>query len=335
MKNVRFSVLGLAICSSLAIAEVPKLNLDIEQITVSGLSSGGFMATQMHVAFAEWVAGAGIVASGPYYCARNSLQTALQECLAQTTIDVDIAAIEQQRVDWQSAEKVAAIDAMQNDKVWILHGEKDTRLSRRVATSLVQQYQAWVNPDNVLFVDDKPFAHHFPTISQGKECSTSETPFLGLCDYDTAGAILTHLLPDIQQPKGSATGQLIAFKQQAIAGDAEGSLAEQGYIYVPTSCKEGDTCEVHVSFHGCNQFADAPGVDNQYAMSAGFNRWADANNLVVVYPQTQASNFNPFNPQGCWDWWGYTGEDYATRDGAQPKAIEKIVKYFAGEQNEQ
>jgi poly(3-hydroxybutyrate) depolymerase len=38
--------------------------------TVSGLSSGAFFASQYHVAFSSEVAGAGIVAGGPYYCAQ-------------------------------------------------------------------------------------------------------------------------------------------------------------------------------------------------------------------------------------------------------------------------
>ena len=42
--------------------------------TVSGLSSGGFMAVQLHVAHsATLVKGAGIVAGGPYYCAEGSI----------------------------------------------------------------------------------------------------------------------------------------------------------------------------------------------------------------------------------------------------------------------
>src|SRR4249919_2866292 len=37
--------------------------------TVSGLSAGAFMAVQLQVAYSASIAGAGIVAGGPYYCA--------------------------------------------------------------------------------------------------------------------------------------------------------------------------------------------------------------------------------------------------------------------------
>ena len=49
----------------------------------------------------------------------------------------------------------------------------------------------------------------------------------------------------------------------------------------------------------------------EHAHAAGYNRWADGNRLIVLYPQARASwSFLAFNPRGCWDWWGYTGEDY-------------------------
>lgn len=41
-------------------------NVDPTQISVSGISSGGYMAQQFHVAFSKAVMGAGIIAGGPY-----------------------------------------------------------------------------------------------------------------------------------------------------------------------------------------------------------------------------------------------------------------------------
>jgi hypothetical protein len=33
------------------------------------------------------------------------------------------------------------------------------------------------------------------------------------------------------------------------------------------------------------------------------------------------ASWYPFNPRGCWDWWGYTGAAYHTKDGAQIRAV--------------
>ena len=56
------------------------LNIDPTFITVSGISSGGFMAHQFHVAHSRHVAGAGIVAGGPYACSQGDAITAIKAC---------------------------------------------------------------------------------------------------------------------------------------------------------------------------------------------------------------------------------------------------------------
>ncbi len=42
-----------------------------------------------------------------------------------------------------------------------------------------------------------------------------------------------------------------------------------------------------------------------FVENAGYNAWADANNMIVLYPQTVTSYLSPSNPSGCWDWWNY------------------------------
>ena len=38
----------------------------------------------------------------------------------------------------------------------------------------------------------------------------------------------------------------------------------------------------------------------------GYNEIADTNAMIVLYPQAQVSDPIPFNPEGCWDFWGYS-----------------------------
>jgi poly(3-hydroxybutyrate) depolymerase len=54
-------------------ASLPAYAANSEQTSVSGLSSGAFMAVQMQVAYSSSIVGAGIVAGGPYYCAANNV----------------------------------------------------------------------------------------------------------------------------------------------------------------------------------------------------------------------------------------------------------------------
>lgn len=57
--------------------ELPTLGADLYAISVSGLSSGGYMAGQFHVAHSGNVIGAGILAAGPYGCAQSTAASAV------------------------------------------------------------------------------------------------------------------------------------------------------------------------------------------------------------------------------------------------------------------
>ncbi|SOE01089.1 hypothetical protein [Caenispirillum bisanense] len=55
---------------------LPRLTVDWSQVSVSGLSSGAYMAVQMQTAHSADIMGAGIFAGGPYGCARGGLTLA-------------------------------------------------------------------------------------------------------------------------------------------------------------------------------------------------------------------------------------------------------------------
>ena len=112
------------------------------------------------------------------------------------------------------------------------------------------------------------------------------------------------------------------FNQRAFAPASSG-MAEAGYLYVPQPCAAaGARCKVHVAIHGCVQAAES--VGDKFYTESGYNHWADDNKLIVLYPQVNKSTA-PYNPQGCWDWWGYTGANYALKSGVQMKAIKAMV----------
>lgn len=56
------------------------LKIDRTRISVSGISSGAFMAHQFHVAHSAHIMGVGIVAGGPYYCAEGNIADAVSKC---------------------------------------------------------------------------------------------------------------------------------------------------------------------------------------------------------------------------------------------------------------
>ena len=300
-----------------------QLKINTQQITVSGLSSGGYMATQFHYAHSDRVSGVAVLAAGPYYCAQGDIGTALSACVSRTDQDIAEETIETTILEYARTGKIAPLKHLQDDKVWLLHGKLDTTVTSVVAQTLHKQYQSKVNPNNIVFDQNQAFAHHFPTRVNGTDCAVSESPFIGACDVDIAGEFLQHLYPTLTPPTRQLTGSVYAFDQVALGGPEADALADTGYVYIPETCIQGTQCNLHISFHGCNQNAEA--VELAYVSDTGINDWADANQLVVLYPQTKASMLMPMNPQACWDWWGYTTSDYATKDGPQVKAVYNML----------
>ena len=328
MRLVTLAALLLSTPSSFAltndVSAISKLDLD-ETITVSGLSSGAYMAGQYHQAFASQVKGVAMLAGGPVYCAQNSLGLALEHCFNKDTSAPDLAVIEQYLTAARETDKLAPLSAQADDKVWILNGTEDKTVQPKLGALLYQQYQRWVKPENIVFVDDKAFAHTFPTDRNDLgNCSQSESPYLASCNYDAAGTLLNHLIGDIKPKAATTTGELVEINQHQLSKAATTTLAKTGYLYIPHRCAAGEPCQLHVSFHGCKQNAD--NVGDAYTTGTGLNNYADTNNIVILYPQTQASNINPFNPNACWDWWGYTGADYATANGPQLQAVHQLVQ---------
>lgn len=66
----------------------------------------------------------------------------------------------------------------------------------------------------------------------------------------------------------------------------------------------------------------------------GYNRMAEANDLIMLYPQAQLSQPVPYNSKGCWDFWGYSSPgsaapDYFTRNAPQLRAIRRMIARLA------
>ena len=302
----------------------PVFDEDLRQrITVSGISSGGHMAVQTHVALSDRIGGVATVAGGPYHCAEGSVTTALGRCLSGENLDV--AGLVSHTRDAAAAGHIAGVPDDSN--VWIFHSPKDSVVSQTVSVGLLDFYRAFVPQERIRFVDDVEAAHGWPTVDSGGDCLTFGGDFINACGYDTAGELLGHLY-DALQPAGNAAndGALLSI-ELADYFDAGSGLADAGYIYVPNSCRASeDSCRFHLAFHGCRQGDEF--IEDRFALNAGLNEWASTNQIVILYPQIESSLMNP---QGCWDWWGYTGSNYDTRNGKQIAGINAIIAAFAGQ----
>src|ERR1700753_3413182 len=59
-------------------------NADIKESSISGISSGAFMAVQFGVSWSSIVKGVGVIAGGPYYCAQGTATDGLLGDLGPT-----------------------------------------------------------------------------------------------------------------------------------------------------------------------------------------------------------------------------------------------------------
>jgi poly(3-hydroxybutyrate) depolymerase len=328
VRSCAAELLVLVSLSSVAAAAepLPGYGADSSTFTVSGVSSGGYMAVQMHVAHSNRVKGAGALAAGPYYCAQGSLWTAMNHCMSPGAwTPLPEMNLLKTHTDRFARERV--IDPTSNlasARVWLFSGTQDRTVEPPVVDALGRFYALFKTTP--VLVKDQPAGHAMVTENAGAACGTTEPPFINDCDYDAAGELLRHLLSSLSPPAAKESGRLIAFDQKAFAdGNARAiSMADQGYVYVPRGC-ESEHCRIHVAFHGCRQGIEA--VGERFVRDAGYNRWADTNRLIVLYPQVIARYvWWTFNPRGCWDWWGYTSSRYATKEGPQIRAVLGMVE---------
>ena len=250
-------VASLAVTSAQASAAEPlsSYNVDIKQTSVSGLSSGAYMAQQFHVAFSSDLIGAGIVAGGPYYCAQGLLSNALGQCMKTTLGAPDPRELFAVAQEMAREERIDNLGHLVDDSVYIFAGTEDGTVSPEVVAQIQPFYQlAGLDPERIRFVDDLAAGHALITEDFGAACGETGSPFINDCDYDQAGDILAHIYGALAARGAAVEAHLLAFDQSEFLGDPNRhGMNETGYLYLPASCAAGAACRVHVVFHGCKQ----------------------------------------------------------------------------------
>jgi len=171
-------------------------------------------------------------------------------------------------------------------------------------------------------VNDFAAVHNFPASGHGNACTAMQPPLVGDCDYDAAGEILKHMYTGIETPKSEPT---TALQTTTLPGAAEAGLSDTAYLFVPPACIDGEqACALHLVLHGCAQSALTVGTD--FIEQSGYLSWAEANDIVLAFPQVVPGTLNPY---ACWDWWGYTGADYRWRNGKQMLVVTDWIKQFS------
>lgn len=171
-------------------------------------------------------------------------------------------------------------------------------------------------------------------------------PPINNCDYDMSGEILrwVHGTEVVRARRPVVPGNLIAVNQSSFLSTnwtVEKALLDPlGYVYVPQACRlanqsmhgvpEGMSvqplfaanCSIHVHYHPCGGSIRDVGLS--YMLENALPAYAEANNMVIVYPQSGSVN-NPAGA-GCFDWYGAVGQDFDTRTGIQLNFVLRMIR---------
>jgi hypothetical protein len=316
---------------------LPPLGADLTRTTVSGLSSGAFMAAQLATAYSARFIGVGVIAGGPYYCAGTYPSLSLMANATTTCMSPPIAAAgPDANISWINANQFAEqglIDPVSNigkQTLYAFSGSAD-RTVKTIVVDAVEQYylKAGVPPQRITYDKSTGAGHAIVTRNAGIACGKTESPYINNCDFDQADVLLRRLYGAHSRPArtGVPAGRIVAFAQSEFVDSKRASMDATAYVYVPRAC-ERESCAVHVALHGCQQGASR--IGDLFYGGTGYNQFADTNRLIVLYPQAVVSTGIPANPQGCWDFWGYsTNRNVAPYDPAQPPFFAKGAPQMA------
>lgn len=346
-----------------AIVTLPSYPTD-KRHSISGLSSGAFMTVQLHVAHSSSFIGAGVIAGGPYRaaetfeaaplaptsCILNSLYVAMTPLTPSTAPNASTLA--------NLARATANIDDLSNlegQRLYIFTGSEDKVVNQYAVHATRAFYEELgVAEDAVMFVDDVPAGHSIITMNpEDSILAANQPPYINRGGFVQSHQILDHLYPGAHPPASSCLGDLIRFDQSEFieTGAPRASMSEFGYAYIPSRVAAGEAqaIGVHVVLHGCKQgyayidfvngiedSQNQPPYGDRYVRTTGYMEWAEANNLILLFPQAEGGDSNDVqNPEGCWDWWGYSAADpyepdYYSRDALQIRAIHTMLARLGG-----
>lgn len=294
----------------------------IDEVTVSGISSGAAMALQYAVAHSAGVNGVAAIAGPSWGCAKGFVSTAINDCMCgrqQVPSALPMA---------QDMARSGAIDPLVNGRPqalsrgFIFHSPLDATVVASTGQASAAFLASFIGAppvvDNGNTSDDSDHAGH-GIISPGGtdrcEASPKDRSYVRQCGQEDNARDLFHaLFPEVQQDPARRLQQVSSadiqpFDQRPfirevtrsgeyIAPDALAffvypvrserrqrlDMANTGYFHVPPSCRPaGARCGLHIAFHGCKQQV------REFALTTGYVHWADLHKQIILFPAIDQS----------------------------------------------
>eukprot|EP01062_Namystynia_karyoxenos_P038083 TRINITY_DN2767_c0_g1_i1.p2 TRINITY_DN2767_c0_g1~~TRINITY_DN2767_c0_g1_i1.p2 ORF type:complete len:398 (+),score=71.86 TRINITY_DN2767_c0_g1_i1:86-1195(+) len=350
----RTPVFAVVLCSAVGpslasiVQQLPRLSIDPRGITTNGHSSGGDMAVQFHVAFSAHISGVCGFDAQPYACAATrfagdalvpqsdeSSVPNCKGCPAGQTLVYDHC---KNHPEWVDVGKlpdyprrtcgngglpgcIDDVTNLYNTSVYLTRGECRTYVGGAEVNTFAMYAQMTLEPQRQIKYTDTclPNGTHLP--------------------IDTELECLRHVYSGVElaPPRSSAAPfPLEMFDQTPFIDDSSVGIAKDGWIYIPSSCRQNATnataCRLMVFFHGCGGCH----IPELSATHARYAAYAESNKLVMMHPCIQNKNNvslkhkNAYEiARGCWDGYGQLGTDYALQSAPHMRAVWNMVRHVA------
>jgi len=321
-------------------------NIDTKKVTLSGLSGGGSFAEILHLTYSSHFSGIGIFSAFFYRCGNYSktIEEHYAKCgnpggyptkgfKPNTKLSNPNLAVKNAK-EYADAKLIDPLNNLRHQKVFIWQGTIDVYTTPNNGLSVLNIYEPYLDSKEQVYTKIQYANHHLPTINRGTNCPMQSDPtkdaFIGKCQYNGVYNMLDFLLPQntVVSPENqkSKLTNLKEFDQSeffhGIGNSTTIGLADVGFIYVPSNCTSTkNKCYLHFYFHGC--FLTFSEVGTKHIVQSGFLEVAEANNIIVVFPMAKVT---PANTGGCFDFFGYTGSNYAMKTGKQITIIQRILE---------
>ena len=206
-------------------------NAAISESSISGISSGAFMAVQFGTVWSSIIKGVGIVAGSPFYCA----QAAANDIMNAYTLPIMIATglcmngppPDLHIFVGKADEKAASGDIdptsnLSHQKIYLFHGFNDSVVAKQVTDATAEFFRHYLGQagGGNLFYQTTLGAGHSLVLLKGPRaiglnaCAANKSPYINQCHYDQAGIILQHIYGALNPPNaGRPSGTIKSFAQ--------------------------------------------------------------------------------------------------------------------------
>jgi len=321
------------------------LNVHRNFVTLSGYSSGGMMAQYLFVSHSSLFSGLGVFQHTFYSCGSGALD--IDDWDRRCTIlppwtgsDVDDPRLGINFIrEYARRGLIDPVSNIQGKPLYVFAAGSGWLFTREMNLRVGEVFAPFINnPPSIVNVVLNDANLTFPSNRADlPPCSgpSTQTPHqVSNCGYNGALEALKWILqptplvtPNANPGPPSLPQPLQEFDQSEFFDPLErADMDETGFVYIPTICKSGEVqCLLHFYFHGC--WTGRRFVSNTHIVNSGYLEVAEANGIIMVFPQAYDSAENRI---GCWDTFGFTGRLFATQRGAQVKVVKRMLDRITG-----